>query len=415
MTAGTGQQRGALRHAQVPWADTVKDPRDAHGRRHAHLGMLNLVVASFARGKTTLQQAAKLTGDVGHRIRKALKLPRSIDGSTLWRLLAKQSAVGLRETLQAQARQLISDRTAPRVFRLGVATFDGKSILTTHQDAVAGLDAVASDKAATPLWRLGAMRVVLSHLLSTPCIDLEFMGAKEGESPAFRVVFPRVVLSMGDTFDIITADAGLDAAENATMVRAHQKHYLFGLKGNQPTLYEYAMASIEKKRCASRARIAERAHGYTIERELWLHPVAPGDTDFPDARLVLLVRQRHFRANELAKEEYRYFVTSADTTFLNPQELLLLVRTHWAIENRHNWTLDVVLKEDDTQPCKPNRQALEVVAWLRAIALNILSSWRILRSTRPPRLITWADACEAFRDALVFPGTVGPAASPTPA
>ncbi len=34
-------------------------------------------------------------------------------------------------------------------------------------------------------------------------------------------------------------------------------------------------------------------------------PVAPGDTDFPGARLILLVRQRHFRAGELAKDEYR--------------------------------------------------------------------------------------------------------------
>ena len=414
MTAVTGQQRGALKYATVPWVDTVKDPRDAHGRRHGHLGMLNLLVANFVRGKTTLEQAANLAQDVGGRIRKALRLPSSIAGSTLWRLLAQQLPEGLRETLQSQARQLVADTSAPRVLPVGVATFDGKSLLTTHEETVTGLDAVASDTAATPLWRLGAMRAVLTHLLSAPCIDLEFIGAKEGESPAFRVMFPRVVKAMGDTFDIITADAGLTAAENATLVRAHHKHYLFGLKGNQPTLYKYAIDSLALKQCHPRARTSELAHGCTVERELWLHPVAQGDTDFPEARLIILVRQRHFRADELTKEEYRYFVTSVNTTFLDAQGLLLLVRTHWAIENRHNWSLDVVLREDDTQPCKPTRQALEVVAWLRAIALNILSSWRILRSSRPRRLITWDRACEIFRDALVFPAHRRLAASPTP-
>lgn len=375
--------------------------------------MLNLLVANFARGKTTLGQAANLARDVGGRIRKALRLPRSIAGSTLWRLLAQQHPEGLRETLQSQARQLVADTAAPRVLPVGVLTFDGKSLLTTHEETVAGLDSVASDTAATPLWRLGAMRAVLTHLLSAPCIDLEFLGAKEGESPAFRNMFPRVVEAMGDTFDIITADAGLTAAENATLVRFHQKHYLFGLKGNQPTLHQYAIDSIAQKQCPPRARTSELAHGYTVERELWLHPVAPGDTDFPGARLILLVRQRHFRAGELAKEEYRYFVTSVDTTFLDAQGLLLLVRTHWAIENRHNWTLDLVLHEDDTQPCKPTRQALEVVAWLRAIALNLLSTWRILRSSRLRRLIPWDRACEIFRDALVIPGA--PGASPAQA
>jgi hypothetical protein len=45
-----------------------------------------------------------------------------------------------------------------------------------------------------------------------------------------------VVERFGEHFQVVTGDAGLTAAQNAALVRSHGKHYLFGLKGNQPTL-----------------------------------------------------------------------------------------------------------------------------------------------------------------------------------
>ena len=110
-----------------------------------------------------------------------------------------------------------------------------------------GLEAVANDEAGTPLWRLGTLRAVLTSVVAAPCVDLEFIGAKEGESPAFRQLLPRVVETWGEHFQVITADAGLTAAENAALVRSLGKHYLFGLKGNQPTLHSHAIERLADK------------------------------------------------------------------------------------------------------------------------------------------------------------------------
>ncbi|NOK00688.1 MULTISPECIES: hypothetical protein [Myxococcus] len=152
-------------------------------------------------------------------------------------------------------------------------------------------------------------------------------------------------------------------------MREWGNHYCFGLKANQPTLHEYAMRVIASKQCPARSRTKERA----VVRELWTHALAPDEVDFPGARLLLLVRQQHWDdENKLVVEDYRYFVTSLDTTVFNFNQLLRLVRVHWGIENRHNWTLDVVLVEDARQPCRPMRTALEVVAWLWAMAFNLL-------------------------------------------
>lgn len=53
-----------------------------------------------------------------------------------------------------------------------------------------------------------------------------------------------------------------------------------------------------------------------------------------------------------------------------PAEVLSIVRQHWSIENTLQWTLDVVLDEDQARSRKDN--ALENLAVPRRFALNIL-------------------------------------------
>ena len=106
------------------------------------------------------------------------------------------------------------------------------------------------------------------------------------------------------------------------------KHSCFGLKANQPTLHEYAVKAIAAKQCPARARTEEREHGQTVVRELWTHALKPGEVDFPGARMLLRVRQQHWEDDGSVEDEYRYFVTSLDTTVFNFHLLLQRVRGH---------------------------------------------------------------------------------------
>ncbi len=343
-----------------------------------------------------------MAGDVGARTRKRLGLPQAVAGSTLWRLLKKQVPEGLRQTVKAQVQAVLKEPSTPRLaFPLGVVSVDGKSLWTTHQGEVKGLESVANDEAGRELWSLGALRAVLTSVVAAPCLDLEFISAKEGESPAFRQLFPRVVQAYGEHLGVVTGDAGLTAAPNAALVREWGKHYCLGLKANQPTLYQYAVQAIAAKQCPARASTQERAHGKTVVRQLWTHALAPGEVDFPGARMLLLVRQQHWDEEGSLEEEYRYFVTSLDTTVFTFQQLLRLVRVYWGIENRHHWTLDVVLGKDARQPCRPTRAALEVVAWLRVLAFNLLSCFRARLPPEGRHLVEWARACELLRDSFI--------------
>ena len=402
MSRVSGQRRRALRRAVLEWSGEVVDPRQRRGSRHAHRGLLGLLVAAFACGFKSLRRVEDLAVDLGARVRKQLGLVAAVSDSTLWRLLATQTAQGLRQTVAAQVHRLLKQPGLEAVaLPLGVLSIDGKSLWTSVQRQVPGLEAVACDEAGTPVWRLGTLRAVLTSLVAAPCVDLEFIGAKEGESPAFRQLLPRVVESFGEHFGVVTGDAGLAAAENAALVRQLGKHYLLGLKGNQPTLHGHAVESIADKRCAPRARTEDRARGETVVRELWTHALKPGEVEFPGARLLLCVRQTHLKEDGTSSVEWRYFVTSLSTVDMGFHHLLRLVRLHWAIENRHHWTLDMVLEEDERQPCLASRTALEVTAWLRVLAYNLLSGWRAALPLKDRLPVAWARACETLRDALV--------------
>ena len=396
------QRRRVLRHAELEWSCEVEDPRAARGSRHAHHGLLGLLVAAFACGLKSLRRVEDLAVDLGARVRKRLGLPSKVSDSTLWRLLAAQTTAGLRQTVATQVRRLRQPSGRPSgALPLGVLSIDGKSLWTSVQREVPGLEAVACDQTGTPVWRLGTLRAVLTSHWAAPCVDLEFLGAKQGESPAFRQLLPRVVEAWGDCFQVVTGDAGLAAAENAALVRKLGKHYLLGLKGNQPTLHGHAVEAMADKRCAPRARTTDRAHGETVVRQLWTHALAPDEVDFPAARLLLCVRQTRQKPDGTQSAEWRYFVTSLSTGDLGFHHLLRLVRLHWAIENRHHWTLDRVLEEDDRQPCLHSRTALELTAWLRVLAYNLISSWRAALPFKDRLPVAWARACELLRDSLV--------------
>ncbi len=60
-----------------------------------------------------------------------------------------------------------------------------------------------------------------------------------------------------------------------------------------------------------------------------------------------------------------------------------------------------MLEEDDRQLCLHSRTALEVTAWLRVPAYNLISSWRAALPLKDRLPVAWARACEVLRDAFV--------------
>ncbi len=149
------------------------------------------------------------------------------------------------------------------------------------------------------------------------------------------------------------------------------------------------------------ARTEEQVAGKRIVRELSTADVDQASLGFAGAKQLWLLRQTTFAGDAGPVREDRYFITSLARTRFSATKKLDLIRLHWGIENGLHWTLDVILGEDDCQPCQQSRDSIEVIAWLRVLAYNLLSAWRAQAPRKDGCPMPWRRAMEKLRDAFV--------------
>ena len=86
-------------------------------------------------------------------------------------------------------------------------------------------------------------------------------------------------------------------------------------------------------------------------------------------RTITLVEYERFQEEETTTER-RYFVSSLDAS--DPERILEATRTHWYIENKMHWVLDVAFDEDQSRLRKGH--ADQNMAAVRRLALNLLGA-----------------------------------------
>ena len=403
MSATERQARRAMPRLDMKWDAEVKDPRKERNQRHSHHGLLSLMAAALACGRTCLRRMEDFAADLSAPVRAKLGLKLGLSDTTLYRLLEKQGVKGLRESAWKQLRELFKQKVISNdLFKVGVLSCDGKSLWASSRKRVEGAKALHDRQHGVVTSMLMSERAVLTSSSIRPCLDSEIIGEGTGESPAFRALLPRVVAQFGKHFQIITADAGLPCRENAALVESMKKHYLFTLGKNLHRLF--SIVSKKLKKAPLQRRDAVRRDGELIERELYVLTVTDADDlRMPGVSQIWKLRQTVRRGQKVMSTKVRYFISSIPPGLLNPTQRLALVRLHWGVENAHNWTMDVALEEDDRQPCQLTRDAIEVVGWLRIIGYNVLSAWRAaLRLKDGVKRQSWSRCMELLRDCFVL-------------
>jgi predicted transposase YbfD/YdcC len=206
------------------------------------------------------------------------------------------------------------------------------------------------------------------------------LSNKEGESPAFRELFPSVVTAFPRLFQVVTADAAFTNTANAEVIVEHRKDYLFSVKGNQPTLFE----EIQRGFSLDPVFYGEQEHlnGTAISRYIRRRAM-PESIEFPGAKQIIQLRQRrHHESNDTYTCEDWYYITSIPVERYSDSELLKLIRLHWGIENGPNWTCDVMFNEDTHFPCRQG-QGPDLLSWLQVLAYNVVAMVRSLCLIKP--------------------------------
>lgn len=173
----------------------------------------------------------------------------------------------------------------------------------------------------------------------------------------------------------VTIDAAGCQKDIARQIIQQQGNYCLAVKANQPTLYAAIHRLFEEIKSKEFKGVSvdycettNQGHGRSELRE---HLVISGPSylrsvDWPCLSFIGRVEAtRHSKGT--FSNDARYYIGSGSIT---AEEFANTVRSHWAIENRLHWCLDVAFNEDRCLVRKDH--AAHNFATLRKIVMNLL-------------------------------------------
>ncbi len=333
----------------------IDDPRVERTKQHLLIDILVIAICAVICGADDWVAIAAF-GRAKHRWFKTfLSLPNGIPShDTFGRVFARLDPQQFQQAFIAWI-QAVSDLTHGQVVAI-----DGKKLRRSH-DQHLGKQAIVMVSA----WAT-ANRLVLGQVKTDD---------KSNEITAIPALL-RVLALDGC---IVTVDALGCQTDIATAIVAQGGDYLLAVKENQKLLYQdlhdlfhEAQEAAFRETVFDYARNVSKGHGRLEIRRCW----TVADPDFldyiRDGRLwpnlrTLVMMESERRIGRKISREVRYFIASIE----NDAALALrAVRSHWGIENRLHWVLDIAFREDDCRVRKDHGP--QNFAVLRHIALNLL-------------------------------------------
>jgi predicted transposase YbfD/YdcC len=174
---------------------------------------------------------------------------------------------------------------------------------------------------------------------------------------------------------IITIDAMGCQTKIAESIIANGAAYILAVKENQKELYAniidtFRFAKAEKITSyedvdIGHGRVETRVCSITNDLDLLTNA-----EDWRDvSTLVKIDSQRYIKATGETQKETRYYITSLEK---DAKKIGQAIRSHWGIENKLHWQLDVSFGEDKSR--KRDRNAAENYSVVLRMALNLVKS-----------------------------------------
>lgn len=225
----------------------------------------------------------------------------------------------------------------------------------------------------------GPIHVVSAWASRNELVLAQFkVDAKSNEITAL----PELLALLNLEGNVVTIDAMGCQVEIARQIIDQGGEYVLSLKENQPSLYTDCVElfawlkgphALDEEIVLGADEQVDGGHGRVETRQVWCTSALEGVGScerWPGLRsLVMVESTRHINGQD--EVEQRYYISSLPgATDADAQRLNGIIRTHWEIENRVHWVLDVAMAEDTNRTRKG--ESAQNLALVRKLALNLL-------------------------------------------
>jgi predicted transposase YbfD/YdcC len=372
----TDLQRASLDEIVVHFQE-LEDPRSTVNRRHPLVSVVVialLAVLAGAGGPTAIARWAALKQEF---LLQVLDLPNGVPRKDVFRrVLMVLKPAAFQACFARWLQALRAEAVAETGVEQPVLAVDGKTARRSH-DRDQGLGALHS----VSVW---ASEYGLS-LGQVACAE------KSNEITAI----PELLRLVDIKGAIITIDAMGTQTAIAEQIIDGGADFVLALKGNQGTLHQAVMDSIDEQLEGDLAEgqeqvTTETGHGREETRTYLQLPAPeelPGRERWRGLKSIGLVTSCVLRDGK-ETIEVRYYISSLE---VGVKQFARAVRGHWGVEHGCHWVLDMTFREDESRIRE--RHLRENFAWLNRFALSLLKQHPGRQSLVMKRLSCgWSDA-----------------------
>lgn len=331
----------------------MEDPRVVRCKRHDLMDIITITIAAVLCGAEGWNEIELYGKTKEPWLRTFLRLPGGIPShDTFNRCFAFMDPLRFEECFTEWVRSLAGGGT-------GQVCIDGKTLRGTGRGDSSPLHMVsawASD------WGL-----VLGQVRTA------------GHSNEITAI-PELLKALLTEGMVITIDAMGCQREIAKQIIGGGAHYVLAVKDNQPTLLEEIEASFRMMAPQEAVSDLDFGHGRIETRSCSVIT----DLTFVEKRhqwaaltsLVRVTAHRHDKRTGKQSTAVRYYISSLST---DAAHFLHLARSHWEIENKLHWVLDVTFREDAS--AKRAGNAAQNFSVINKIALNIIRHEKTVKAS----------------------------------
>jgi predicted transposase YbfD/YdcC len=200
--------------------------------------------------------------------------------------------------------------------------------------------------------------------------DIALGQVKVDEKSNEITAIPELISNLAIEGAIITIDAMGCQKEIAKTIVSRNADYVLALKDNQSDLLQEVIDEFRFSKTDDFTQDIDYGHGRIESRSCSVirhFDLVESSTKWKGMKSIVKIESvRDFKGKDYRESSVRYYISSLDKS---AQELQTIIRSHWAIENKLHWSLDVAFGEDHNR--KRTSYAAQNFSLINKIVLNL--------------------------------------------